>query len=218
MARFDRSPWTLKFTSIPSGKAMVSNANAPTSFRDKLGLNKPNLTRTTKPNATSAIQKRSPTAFNPPVPSAGFSGSGHPLSFDQCERRRQCTLPVTVKTVVGSVTPPAHHNLWSVTITTDSTQGWMAEVGRPMLWRRPTEAFRGTERHVKLFKNGRNQAVRIPREFELPGEDAVMRKEGDRLIIEPSPPRSLLAVLAMLRPLDEDFPPIADPPPDPVAL
>lgn len=24
------------------------------------------------------------------------------------------------------------------------------------------------ERHVKLFKNGRNQAVRIPREFELP--------------------------------------------------
>lgn len=39
------------------------------------------------------------------------------------------------------------------------------------------------ERHVKLFKNGRNQAVRIPREFELPGEDAIIRKEGDRLII-----------------------------------
>ena len=33
------------------------------------------------------------------------------------------------------------------------------------------------ERHVKLFKNGRNQAVRIPREFELPGEDAVTRIE-----------------------------------------
>ncbi len=43
----------------------------------------------------------------------------------------------------------------------------------------------GMERHVKLFKNGRNQAVRIPREFELPGEDAIMRKEGDKLIIEP---------------------------------
>ncbi len=41
-----------------------------------------------------------------------------------------------------------------------------------------------SERHVRLFKNGRNQAVRIPREFELPGEDAIMRKEGDRLIIE----------------------------------
>lgn len=74
------------------------------------------------------------------------------------------------------------------------------------------------ERHVKLFKNGRNQAVRIPREFELPGEDAVMRKEGDRLIIEPAPPRSLLAVLATLKRLDEDFPPIRDLPPEQVDL
>ena len=74
------------------------------------------------------------------------------------------------------------------------------------------------ERAVKIFKNGRNQAVRIPREFELPGEDALMRKEGDRLIIEPLPPRSLLAVLATLEPLDEDFPPIDDPIPEPVEL
>ena len=74
------------------------------------------------------------------------------------------------------------------------------------------------ERHVKLFKNGRNQAVRIPREFELPGEDAIMRKEGDRLIIEPAQPKSLLAVLATLAPLDEEFPPIADSVPGPVEL
>jgi virulence-associated protein VagC len=38
------------------------------------------------------------------------------------------------------------------------------------------------ERHVKIFKNGRNQAVRIPREVEFRGEDVIMRKEGDRLI------------------------------------
>ncbi len=74
------------------------------------------------------------------------------------------------------------------------------------------------ERHVKLFKNGRNQAVRIPREFELPGEDAIMRKEGDRLIIEPAPPRSLLAVLATLRPVEDEFPPIAELALDPVDL
>jgi antitoxin VapB len=66
------------------------------------------------------------------------------------------------------------------------------------------------KRQVRLFRNGRNQAVRIPREFELPGHDAIMRKEGDRLIIEPAAPRSLLAILATLEPLDEDFPPIAD--------
>lgn len=75
-----------------------------------------------------------------------------------------------------------------------------------------------SERHVKLFKNGRNQAIRIPREFELPGEEAIMRKEGDRLIIEPIPPRSLLALLATLKPLDEDFPPIEDSPPEPVDI
>lgn len=74
------------------------------------------------------------------------------------------------------------------------------------------------ERHVKLFKNGRNQAVRIPREFELPGVDAIIRKEGTRLIIEPVPPKSLLALLAALEPLAEDFPPIADPAPEPFEL
>jgi len=52
------------------------------------------------------------------------------------------------------------------------------------------------DRHVKLFKNGRNQAVRIPRDFELPGDDAVMRKDSNKLIIEAAPPRSLLALLA----------------------
>jgi antitoxin VapB len=52
--------------------------------------------------------------------------------------------------------------------------------------------------------------VRIPREFELPGEEAILHKEGDRLIIEPAEPTSLLAVLAKLQPLDEEFPPIPD--------
>lgn len=83
-----------------------------------------------------------------------------------------------------------------------------------MLWHMPSSP----ERHVKLFTNGRNQAVRIPREFELPGQDAIMRKEGDRLIIEPAQPRSLLKLLATLEPLDEDFAPIEDLPIDPVEL
>jgi antitoxin VapB len=74
----------------------------------------------------------------------------------------------------------------------------------------------GMERHVKLFKNGRNQAVRIPREFELPGEDAVMRKEGDKIIIEPMPKLSLLELLDTLDPIEEEFPEIEDLPADPV--
>lgn len=74
------------------------------------------------------------------------------------------------------------------------------------------------ERRVKLFKNGRNQAVRIPRELELPGEEAIIRKEGERIVLEPVAPQSLLAWLATLEPLDEAFPEIGDRLPEPVEL
>jgi antitoxin VapB len=40
------------------------------------------------------------------------------------------------------------------------------------------------ERHVRLFRNGRNQALRIPRELELDADEAIVRKDGDRLIVE----------------------------------
>jgi antitoxin VapB len=74
------------------------------------------------------------------------------------------------------------------------------------------------QRRVRLFRNGRNQAVRIPREFEFPGEEALMHKEGDRLILEPARPASLLAVLDSLEPLEETFPAIDDVPPEAVDL
>ena len=69
-----------------------------------------------------------------------------------------------------------------------------------------------TERHARLFRNGRNQAVRIPREFELPGDEVIIHKEGNRLIMEPVvKKRNLRELLATLEPLDEDFPDIDDP-------
>lgn len=75
-----------------------------------------------------------------------------------------------------------------------------------------------TERHVRLFRNGSNQALRIPRDLELPGHEATLRKEGPRLIIEPVAGPSLLAVLAKLKPLDEELPPIVRPAAEPVEL
>jgi antitoxin VapB len=69
------------------------------------------------------------------------------------------------------------------------------------------------QRHVKLFRNGRNQAVRIPVEFELPGDEAVMHREGDRLVIEPVRKRGLLALLETMEPFDGEFPEIEDRPP-----
>ena len=63
----------------------------------------------------------------------------------------------------------------------------------------------GVERHVKFFKNGRNQAIRIPRDLELTGDEAIIRKEGDRLVLEPVKRSSLSEYLDSLEPIDEDF-------------
>jgi antitoxin VapB len=68
-------------------------------------------------------------------------------------------------------------------------------------------------RHVRLFRNGRNQAVRIPVEFELPGDEAVIYRDGDRLVIEPVRKRGLVGLLKTMKPLEEDFPEIDDPVP-----
>ena len=69
------------------------------------------------------------------------------------------------------------------------------------------------QRHVKLFRNGRNQAVRIPVEFELPGNEAIMHRDGDRLAIEPVRKRRLIVLLKTMKPLNEAFPEINDPAP-----
>ena len=61
------------------------------------------------------------------------------------------------------------------------------------------------ERHVRLFRNGRNQALRIPREFELEGDEVILRKESDRLIVEPIRKGRLLALLITLGPIEESF-------------
>ena len=62
------------------------------------------------------------------------------------------------------------------------------------------------ERHARLFKHGKSQALRIPLEFELPGDEAVIRKAGNRLIIEPTRKKSLLKLLETWASSDETLP------------
>lgn len=73
-------------------------------------------------------------------------------------------------------------------------------------------------RHVRIFRNGRNQAIRIPREFELSGDEVIIRKEGACLIIEPIKTLPLRELLAQWEPLDDDFLDIGDLPAEPVDL
>ncbi len=76
-------------------------------------------------------------------------------------------------------------------------------------------------RHVRLFKNGRSQAVRIPRELELPGKQAILRRdERGRLILEPMPRPRILDLLATWKPLaaKDRLPEIEDRPAEPVKI
>ena len=78
---------------------------------------------------------------------------------------------------------------------------------RPMLWHMPTSEPPTEPRRASLFRNGRNQALRIPKVFELPGDEVMVHREGNRLIIEPiTKKRGLLETLAELQPLDEELP------------
>ncbi|MEM8501902.1 MAG: AbrB/MazE/SpoVT family DNA-binding domain-containing protein [Cyanobacteria bacterium P01_D01_bin.1] len=61
-------------------------------------------------------------------------------------------------------------------------------------------------RHVSLLVNGRDQVLTIPHEFALSATEVLLRKEGDRLIIEPVPSGSLLSLLTTLPDITDDLP------------
>lgn len=73
-------------------------------------------------------------------------------------------------------------------------------------------------KEAKLFRNNRSQAVRIPVEFELPGDRVWIHREGSRLIIEPvTRPATLAELLAAWKtedplPPEDQLPAIEDSP------
>ena len=82
----------------------------------------------------------------------------------------------------------------------------------------PTLSRPSRPREAKLFRNNRSQAVRIPVEFELPGDRVLIHREGSKLIIEPlTRPTNIVELLAEWRneaPLgpEDEFPAIEDMP------
>ncbi len=63
-------------------------------------------------------------------------------------------------------------------------------------------------RRAKTFRNGENQAVRIPRELEFECDEVPLRKRGGSTVIEPVRSAGLLAVLSQLEPVEDEFPDI----------
>ena len=78
------------------------------------------------------------------------------------------------------------------------------------------------QRRIKLVNSGGDQVVTIPRDLALPGDEATVRREGERLIIEGANkiarPLTLFEYLDSIEPIDEEFPEIGDPYPEPVDL
>jgi len=75
-----------------------------------------------------------------------------------------------------------------------------------MLQHMPTPPANSGSRLARLFRNGANQAVRIPREFEFEGEAVLLRREGKHLVMEPVVQKGLLETLRQLEPLNDEFP------------
>jgi len=63
-----------------------------------------------------------------------------------------------------------------------------------------------------LFRIDGNQVVPLPEDFALSGDEVVISRDRHRLVIEPLRKLGLVALLATMKPLDETFPEIQDPP------
>ena len=48
--------------------------------------------------------------------------------------------------------------------------------------------MRGKSGIAKLFMHGRSQAVRLPKEFRLPGDEVRVRRLGNAVLLEPMVP------------------------------
>jgi antitoxin VapB len=57
---------------------------------------------------------------------------------------------------------------------------------------------------TKVFKSGNSQAVRIPKEFQLKGDEVEIRRRGDMLILRPKS-RSWASLVDSLTKFTEDF-------------
>lgn len=59
---------------------------------------------------------------------------------------------------------------------------------------------------IQIIQDGKTQILQIPHEFQLAGTEVTLRKDGERLIIEPARNQSLLEVIATLTGIEEAFP------------
>ncbi|MGV8939749.1 MAG: antitoxin [Allorhizobium sp.] len=85
------------------------------------------------------------------------------------------------------------------------------------------EKWELVEREISVFRNGRSQAVRIPKEFEIDTDTVMISRDAEGTIyLRPKEKvRTIVGLLDWLaeqEPFGEQMPEIEDPVPDPVDL
>lgn len=62
------------------------------------------------------------------------------------------------------------------------------------------------KRTANLFRNGRNQAVRLPREFTLDADEVYIERRGEEIVLRPKPRSWDDYFIKPVHTLPEDFP------------
>ena len=84
---------------------------------------------------------------------------------------------------------------WNLLIPVDAYSAYAMIIGQ----RRAVPEFSASlpaARQARLFRNDCSRAVRIPADWEPPGDRAAIRRDRERLILEPLRPRGLLGLLS----------------------
>jgi antitoxin VapB len=68
---------------------------------------------------------------------------------------------------------------------------------------------------AKLFKSGRSQAVRLPKEFRFEGKEVRVNRHGRAVLLEPMQEEDWKSVFAKIDALGVDFPEREEQPPYP---
>ncbi|WP_454888436.1 antitoxin [Sphingobium herbicidovorans] len=144
--------------------------------------------------------------------SGPLSGRGCAPPYDQT---RQPILPAIIVAAQPAIVVVAaqvrQHPAWATILTFPQYNAYVHAYAKEVDMARK-KAVSVPPREAKLFRNNKSQALRIPADFELPGDRVMIHRDGDRLIIEPVRRKNLLEVLASLQPLgpDDQFPDVED--------
>lgn len=66
---------------------------------------------------------------------------------------------------------------------------------------------------AKLFRHGRSQAVRLPKEFRFEGEEVYVRRVGDEVILSMRPRAAMRSLVEALDEFDDGFEMVREQPP-----